>query len=123
MARGRMENLAKKRCIPCEKGTKPLADDVVSVYLKEAGGWSVSEDAKKISREFKFADFVSAMAFVNEVAELAEYEGHHPDITIWYNRVKFELWTHAIGGLSENDFIMAAKINQAHTEYTDRSEK
>lgn len=73
------------------------------------------DGGKKITKKFKFKNFKEAMAFINKVAELAESEGHHPDIFIFYNRVKFELSTHAIGGLSENDFILAAKINKFYS--------
>ena len=72
----------------------------------------MAEDSKTIRKEFKFKDFVRAMAFVDQVADVAESEGHHPDIRIHYNRVVIELTTHAIGGLSENDFIVAAKIER-----------
>jgi 4a-hydroxytetrahydrobiopterin dehydratase len=83
-------------------------------YVRKVAGWILSEDGKKIFREFTFKDFKKAMQFVNAVAELAESEGHHPDIYIFWNRVRLELWTHAINGLSENDFILAAKINKYH---------
>jgi len=76
--------------------------------MEQAPGWELEED--KLSRRFKFRDFREAMAFVNRVADLAEEEGHHPDIHIFWNRVQLDLTTHAIKGLSENDFIMAAKI-------------
>ena len=78
--------------------------------MKKIDGWTT--DNKKISKTFKFADFKEAMKFVNKVADLAENEGHHPDINISYNKVEIILWTHAIGGLSTNDFIVAAKIDQ-----------
>ncbi len=93
----------------------PLAGEAITTYLRETVGWSASADSKKIFREFTFKDFAEALRFVNTVATIAESEGHHPDIFIWYNRVKIELWTHAIGGLSENDFIVAAKINAIPT--------
>lgn len=80
-------------------------------YLSQTLGWALAEDKKSIKKEFSFKDFVQAMAFVNKVAEIAESEGHHPDLHIFYNKVKIELSTHAIGGLSENDFIVAAKVN------------
>jgi len=103
-------NLAAKKCIPCESGTLPLSKDAAKKYLSDAPGWSLADG--KISRDFEFKDFKEAMAFVSKVADLAENEGHHPDIFIHqWNKVKLELSTHAIGGLSENDFIMAAKIN------------
>jgi 4a-hydroxytetrahydrobiopterin dehydratase len=108
-----MNNLLKKKCVPCEgRGVKPLSRADAQDYTDEVFGWVLGDDAKKISKEFKFADFIGAVNFVNRVADLAEEEGHHPDIQIHYNKVKLELWTHAIGGLSENDFILAAKINE-----------
>ena len=105
-------NLLSKKCVPCEGGTEPLTNNQATEYLKEAPGWIISTDNSRIEREFKFKDFKESMAFVNKVADLAESEGHHPDIHVFYNRVRLELSTHAIGGLSENDFILAAKINQ-----------
>ena len=96
----------------CEGGALPLNKEQAQSYLKMTLGWALNEEGKKISREFKFKDFVEAMEFVNSVAKIAEAEGHHPDIHVFYNRVMIELWTHAINGLSENDFIVAAKINE-----------
>ena len=107
--------LTKKHCIPCESDMPPLEADRVPNYLKYTPGWA-SPDNKKITREFKFKDFVESMKFVNKVADIAESEGHHPDIYIFYNLVRFELSTHNIKGLSENDFILAAKINEANGE-------
>src|SRR3989338_5480174 len=107
-----MNDLLKKKCIPCEGGDiDPFTPEEARNYLPDVEGWTMSEDAKQISKEFKFADFIGAINFVNLVADIAEMEGHHPDIHINYNKVKLELSTHAIGGLSENDFILAAKIN------------
>ena len=88
-----------------------LDPDVVKEYAKEVPEWKVAIDNKSISKEFKFKDFAEAMGFVNKVADLAEKEGHHPDIHISWNKARFLLSTHAIGGLSENDFILAAKID------------
>jgi 4a-hydroxytetrahydrobiopterin dehydratase len=105
-----MDNLSQKHCVPCEGGTLPLPENAVAEYLRAAPEWKAI-DGKKIAREFKFKDFKAAMAFINKVAEIAEAEQHHPDIYIFYNLVKLELSTHAIGGLSENDFIVAAKID------------
>ncbi len=104
-------DLTKKHCVPCESTMPPLDPDRVPHYLKYSPGWT-SPDGKKIVRVFKFKDFKEAMAFVNGVAAIAEEEGHHPDIYIFYNQVNLELSTHNIGGLSENDFILAAKINE-----------
>ncbi len=107
-----MNKLLKKKCIPCEdKNIKPLSRANAQDYLDELSGWSLSEDAKRISKEFKFRDFIGAINFVERVADVAEMEGHHPDIHIHYNKVLIELWTHSIGGLSENDFIVATKID------------
>lgn len=107
-----MRNLTLKKCVPCESGTPPLQEGQIKELHKEISDWEVSEDNKKISRNFEFRDFTKAMSFINKVADLAEDEGHHPDMLIYsWNKVKIELWTHAIGGLSDNDFIMAAKID------------
>ncbi len=105
--------LTTKRCVPCEAGTPPLSRTEIEKYLSQVGaGWALEED-KLLTKQFTFRDFVATMKFVNRVADIAEAEGHHPDIHICYNKVKFDLWTHAIKGLSENDFILAAKIEQA----------
>ena len=104
--------LSDKKCIACEGGTSPLEAKKVKEHIAELdGGWEVV-DGKKIRKEFKFKDFKEAITFVNKTAEIAESEGHHPDIHIFYNQVIVELWTHAVGGLSENDFILAAKIDK-----------
>ena len=81
------------------------------VLLREVPGWMLADDTKKISREFTFPDFKSALSFVDRIGEIAELEGHHPDLFLAYSRVRIELFTHAVGGLSENDFILAAKID------------
>ena len=103
--------LTDRRCIPCEAGIIPLFRPAAQVLLKETPGWELSADAKKISRTYKFKNFKEALAFANKVGAIAEEEGHHPDIELGWGRVRVELSTHAIGGLSENDFIVAAKIN------------
>ncbi len=106
-----MAGLADKRCVPCEKGADPLKGEAIRRLSKELGpGWRVV-DEHHLEREFKFDDFRQALDFVNEVGELAEEQGHHPDIYLGYGRVKIQLWTHKINGLHENDFIMAAKID------------
>ena len=89
----------------------PLPPNAVAEYILKVPAWKASDDSLKISREFTFADFLAAMDFVNAVAKIAQAKGHHPDIYIFYNKVKLELSTHAIGGLSENDFIVAAKVD------------
>lgn len=106
------KDLLKKKCVPCEdKNMKPLARNDAQDYVDELIGWTLDKDAKKISKEYKFKDFIGAINFVERVADVAEMEGHHPDIHIHYNKVLLELWTHSIGGLSENDFIVATKID------------
>ena len=104
-----MSELTQKRCVPCEGGVPSLGKAEVEKLLAQVPGWKL--DDKWITKEFRFKNFVEAMKLVNRAAELAEEEGHHPDIHIHYNRVRFDIWTHAIDGLSENDFILAAKID------------
>lgn len=107
-----MDDLTKKKCIPCEKkGIKPFDRTQAEEYMSQVPGWVIADDAKKITREYVFKDFIASVDFVNAIADIAEEEGHHPDISIFYNKVRLELWTHSIGGLSENDFIVAAKID------------
>ena len=103
-------DLTKKKCKPCEGGMPPLTAEEVARLSKSALGWEVEENLK-IKKEFRFKDFSEAMKFVNRVAALAELEQHHPAIFISFNKVKVTFSTHAVGGLSENDFIMASKIN------------
>jgi 4a-hydroxytetrahydrobiopterin dehydratase len=106
-----MADLAKKHCVPCEAGAEPLtAEEIRSKAQQLDPAWQVVEE-HHLAREFKFDDFRQALDFVNEVGELAEEEGHHPDIYLSYGKVKIELWTHKINGLHENDLIMAAKID------------
>ncbi len=105
-------DLLSKKCVPCEGGMPPMTEEEASKYLSETLGWQLASDKKSIGRNFEFKDFKESMDFVNRVAAIANEENHHPDIYIFYNKVKLTLSTHAIGGLSENDFILAAKINQ-----------
>jgi 4a-hydroxytetrahydrobiopterin dehydratase len=105
-------NLNKKRCKPCEGGIPALSRNEVAELRKYIDdNWIVINDVK-ISREFAFVSYRHTMDFVNKVADLAEEEGHHPVMHVYYGKVEIELWTHAINGLSENDFIMAAKIDE-----------
>ncbi len=103
--------LGQKKCVPCRGGIPPLERAKAEEFLKSTEGWELSSDATRISGTFKFKDFKAAIDFVNKVALLAESEGHHPDFEIHYNKVKLVMYTHKIGGLHENDFIMAAKVN------------
>ncbi len=106
-------DLTNKKCTVCEVGGLPMAPEEVKKYGAEVPQWKVAADSKKIERTFTFKDFKQALECVNKAGEIAESEGHHPDIKIHYNKVTFELWTHAVGGLAENDFILAAKIDDA----------
>ena len=107
------QNLLNKVCFACEgMGIKPFTREQAEEYLGQVPDWKLDTEAKKISKEFKFKDFIGAINFVDKVAELAEMEGHHPDIHVHFNKVLLELSTHAIGGLSENDFIVAAKADE-----------
>jgi 4a-hydroxytetrahydrobiopterin dehydratase len=105
-------DLTQKKCVACEGGVPPLNQVEASVLLKQTPGWNVSDDAKLLSREFKFKNFAQALGFTNKVGDIAESEGHHPDIEMGWGYVRVKLTTHAIKGLSENDFIVAAKVNQ-----------
>ena len=95
-------------------GGESLPQDQIEKNLEEVPTWKLSE--KMIGREFEFKDFKEAMTFVNNIANLAEAEEHHPDITIHWNKVKLDLWTHSVDGLTENDFIVASKINKLNGE-------
>ena len=103
-------DLTQKKCVPCEAGTPPLDEAKVNELLKEIPAWTLKDS--RLYKKFKFRNFVEAMKFINSVAEIAEQEWHHPDFCVHYNKVEIELWTHAINGLSENDFIVAAKIER-----------
>ena len=104
-------SLAESKCEPCRGGVPPLGAEEARKLASETPQWSLSDDAKRISREFTLKDFKDALAFVNKVGALAEAEGHHPDFTIHYRKVRLVLWTHKIDGLHRNDFIMAAQID------------
>jgi len=104
-------HLTKGHCVPCEGGSKPMVAEEVAKYLTLLKTqWNVSGDGKSISKQFKFKDFKAAIRLVNNIADVAEEQGHHPDISISYNKVDILLSTHAIKGLSTNDFIIASKI-------------
>ena len=102
-------DLAHRKCVPMQKGAPKLGADRVRELLPQLKGWQAQGD--QLTKTFKFKDFVAAMSFLGKVAEVAEAEQHHPDFSVHYNRVDFTLTTHDVGGLSENDFIVAAKID------------
>jgi 4a-hydroxytetrahydrobiopterin dehydratase len=105
-------DLSTKKCKPCEGGVPPLNEAEIAELKKNISAeWRVLENTK-IKKEFFFVNFQHTMEFVNKVAAVAEEEGHHPDMHVSYARVEIELWTHSINGLSDNDFIMAAKIDK-----------
>ncbi|MCB0749326.1 MAG: 4a-hydroxytetrahydrobiopterin dehydratase [Ignavibacteriae bacterium] len=107
-------DLLSKKCVPCEGSTKPLNSNEEENLLLQIKDWTlIKEREHRIIKEFQLKNFVGAVEFVNKIAVIAEKEGHHPNIFIHsYNKVNVEIFTHAIGGLSENDFIVAAKIDE-----------
>ncbi len=109
-----MSELASKKCVPCTGGVPPLPADRVNELLLQLRGWGI-EKGHHLTRTFTLADFRQALALVNRIGELAEAEGHHPDIYLAWGMVKVEIWTHKINGLTESDFILAAKIDQLLT--------
>jgi 4a-hydroxytetrahydrobiopterin dehydratase len=104
-----MDGLARKKCQPCEGGVAPLTESQLTPLLKGLPGWA--RDGKAISRTYAFGNYHETVAFVNATAWISHREDHHPELTVGYNQCKVSYWTHAIGGLSENDFICAAKID------------
>jgi 4a-hydroxytetrahydrobiopterin dehydratase len=107
-----MSELAQKKCKPCEGGVAPLTREQATQLLAQLdGGWSLAADARSLRRELSFKDFYRTMSFVNAVAHLANIEDHHPDLEIGYNYCHIVFTTHTIKGLSDNDFICAAKVD------------
>ena len=106
-------NLTEQKCVACEGDVRPFDKEEAEVLLKQVPYWELSKDAKSITKKYTFADFKEALVFINKVGEIAESEGHHPDIHLTdYKYVEIDLSTHAIRGLSQNDFIVAAKIDE-----------
>jgi 4a-hydroxytetrahydrobiopterin dehydratase len=107
------EELTGKKCVPCEGGVPKLTPEEAAAHRASTPDWTITDDGQRIRRSWRTRNFLTAMAFFNAVARLAEDEGHHPDLhLVGYRNVTIEIWTHAIGGLSENDFILAAKIDR-----------
>jgi 4a-hydroxytetrahydrobiopterin dehydratase len=104
-------DLAEKRCVPCRGGVPPLTREQIDKLLPQVAGWEVVEQ-HHLTRTYTFPDFVSALEFVNRVGAIAEQEGHHPDIYLSWGKVEIRIWTHKINGLTESDFILAAKIGR-----------
>ncbi len=112
-----MTELAKKRCVPCEGGVKALDRAAAEKLMKQLGSqWKLSGDGRQISAAFEFTNYYRTTAFINAVAWIAHNEDHHPDIAFGYKTATIMYWTHAIGGLSENDFICAAKVDSLLAE-------
>jgi 4a-hydroxytetrahydrobiopterin dehydratase len=109
-----MSDLASRRCVPCEGGTPPIKGEELQRMLGQLDGWELVEGAggNRIEKEYRFPDFRQALDFVNRLGEVAEEEGHHPDVYLTWGKVRVALSTHSIGGLSENDFILAAKVDR-----------
>lgn len=105
--------LSQKKCVPCEGGVPKYSREEAEEQLKKLDGWKLTEDGQRIRKDWTVKNFLAGMSFFEKVAELAEAEQHHPDLHLWgYKNLWIEIWTHAIGGLSENDFILAAKIDE-----------
>jgi len=110
-----MTDLLNKKCVPCEGGVIPFDVSEIHKYQKKVDGWSLQKDVNEIfflEKEFKFKNFVESQNFINKVGTVSETEGHHPDILFGWGYAKIRITTHAIKGLSENDFILAAKIDK-----------
>jgi 4a-hydroxytetrahydrobiopterin dehydratase len=106
-----MSELASRQCVPCRGGVPPLTAEEIRPLLSQLDGWQVVNE-HHLRKEFKFGNFREALAFVNRVGELAEEQGHHPDICFGWGKVEVTIWTHKINGLTESDFILAAKIDE-----------
>lgn len=106
-----MSELAKKACVPCRGGVPPLTSAQIQPLLEQIEGWEAVE-SHHLRKSFQFPDFKKALDFVNRVGEIAEREGHHPDILLSWGKAEVSIWTHKIDGLTESDFILAAKINE-----------
>jgi 4a-hydroxytetrahydrobiopterin dehydratase len=110
-------DLTQKRCQACEGGVAPMTDQEVQALLPSIAEWKLTADRKRIRREWRVRDFMTALDFFQRIAQIAESEDHHPDLHLTdYRIVAIEIWTHAVGGLTENDFILAAKIDQLPVE-------
>jgi 4a-hydroxytetrahydrobiopterin dehydratase len=108
-----MADLAGKTCVPCRGGVPPLKGKELQDLAKQVSGWKVFNE-HHITKSFTFPDFKAALAFVNKVGEVAESQGHHPDILLGWGKAEITTWTHKIDGLAESDFILAAKIDQLY---------
>jgi 4a-hydroxytetrahydrobiopterin dehydratase len=106
-----MSDLAEKSCVPCRGGVPPLKGEVLRMFARQITDWEVIEE-HHLSKTYKLPDFKEALHLVNQIGEIAEREDHHPDIYLAWGKVRVEIWTHKINGLTESDFILAAKIDE-----------
>ena len=106
-----MSELSSRQCIPCRGGVPPLQGDEITTFLNQLNGWEVVNE-HHLKKIYRFADFREAQLFVHRVGDLAEQQGHHPDICFGWGQAEITIWTHKINGLTESDFILAAKIDQ-----------
>ena len=106
-----MPELSDRACVPCRVGSPPLTAEEAAALASQIDDWTVV-NGRRIEKAFTFIDFTSALAFVNAVGAVAEAQGHHPDISLIWNKVQLVIWTHKVGGLTESDFILAAKIDR-----------
>ncbi|MCH2108633.1 MAG: 4a-hydroxytetrahydrobiopterin dehydratase [Polyangiaceae bacterium] len=111
MSRMADSDLSRRSCVACQGGVPALSAEVQNDLLKQLNAWGVV-DGHHLSRDFRFSNFQEALAFVNQAGEVAEVEGHHPEMTVGWGHVLVEIWTHKIDGLTESDFILAAKLDQ-----------
>jgi 4a-hydroxytetrahydrobiopterin dehydratase len=110
-----VSTLADKKCVPCLGGTPPLTGREIAPLLAQLDGWEV-EEGKRVIKTFRFTNFVQAVEFVNAITQVAEAEQHHPDLYVRWGQVRVYLWTHKIDGLTESDFVMAAKIDRVYAD-------
>jgi 4a-hydroxytetrahydrobiopterin dehydratase len=103
--------LADRSCVPCKGGVPPLSHDEVESLISELSGWKVKDD-KRIQKTYKTDDFLDSLEFANKIGDIAEEQGHHPDLLVRWGELGVEIWTHKINGLTESDFILAAKIDR-----------
>lgn len=108
-----MSKLAQKKCVPCRGGVPPLQPSQIKPLLEQVENWEAVEN-HHLQKTFSFPDFRQALEFVNRVGEIAEAEGHHPDVLLAWGKAEIKIWTHKIDGLTESDFILAAKIDEAY---------
>lgn len=106
-----MAELSERQCVPCRGGVPPLNGDEIKGFLRQLGGWQVI-DEHHLQKTYQFKDFRESLNFVNQIGELAEEQGHHPDICFGWGKAEVTIWTHKIDGLTESDFVLAAKIDK-----------